>query len=129
MIPFKMMSNMSMSHHQFWNEQLGGGGGGGAEPPSSPILYKCVYWYFIDAVETIKKQKRRLHLLNPEYLVVLLAAPISYTSTQYIDFVKIFNISMDLSTIYFVNFSGFWASFVYRCHSILECCNLFYGVW
>ena len=38
-------------------------------------------------------------LLNPEHLVVLLAGPISHTSTQYMDFVKIINISLDLSTI------------------------------
>ena len=32
--------------------------------------------------------------------------PISHSSTQYMDFVKIFNISLDLSSIYFVHFSG-----------------------
>ena len=67
-------------------------------------------------------------LLNPEHLVVLLAGPISHTSTQYMDFVEIFNISLDLSTIYFAHFSGCWAFFVYSCHSILECYNLFSGV-
>ena len=30
----------------------------------------------------------------------------SHTGTQCIDFVEIFNISLDLSTIYFANFSG-----------------------
>ena len=45
-------------------------------------------------------------LLNPEHLGMLLAGLISYTSTQYIDFVEIFNISLDLSTIYFAHFSG-----------------------
>ena len=35
---------------------------------------------------------------------MLLAGPISHTSTQYIDFVEIFNILLDLSTIYFANF-------------------------
>ena len=35
---------------------------------------------------------------------MLLAGPISHTGIQYIDFVKIFNISLDLSTIYFTNF-------------------------
>ena len=38
----------------------------------------------------------RRRLLNPEHLVVLLAGPISHTSTQYTDFVG-FYISMDLS--------------------------------
>ena len=52
---------------------------------------------------------------------MLLAGPISHTSTQYMDFVEIFNISLDLST-------GCWASFVYSCHSMLECYNLFSGV-
>ena len=32
--------------------------------------------------------------------------PISHTGTQYMDFVAIVNISLDLSTIYFANFSG-----------------------
>ena len=41
-----------------------------------------------------------------EHLVVLLARPISHTGTQYMDFVEIFNISLDLSTIHFTNLSG-----------------------
>ena len=48
---------------------------------------------------------RFLNNINPEHLVVLLAGPISHTSTQYIDFVD-FYISMDLSTNYFAHFSG-----------------------
>ena len=32
---------------------------------------------------------------------MLLAGPISHTSTQYMDFVEIFNIVLDLSAIYF----------------------------
>ena len=44
------------------------------------------------------------------------------------DFVGIFNISLDLSTIYFAYFNGCQASFVYSCHFILECYNLFSGV-
>ena len=36
---------------------------------------------------------------------MLLAGPISHSSAQYIDFVEIFNISLDLSTIYFSHFS------------------------
>ena len=58
---------------------------------------------------------------------MLLAGPISHTSTQYIDFVD-FYISLDLSTIYFTHFSGYRASFVFSCHSILECCVIFSGV-
>ena len=42
--------------------------------------------------------------------------------------VKIFNISLDLSSINFAHFSGCWASSVYSCHSVLECYNLFSGV-
>ena len=42
--------------------------------------------------------------INLEHLAVLLAGQISHTSTQYIDFVEIFNISLDLSTIYFAHF-------------------------
>ena len=57
-----------------------------------------------------------------------MAGPISHTSTQYMDFVEIFNISLDFSTIYFAHFSGCRVSFVYSCHSILECYNLFSGV-
>ena len=37
-------------------------------------------------------------------------------------------IVLDLSTVHFSHFSGCWASFVYSCHSILECYNLFSGV-
>ena len=37
---------------------------------------------------------------------MLLAGPISHTRTQYTVFVEIFNISLDLSTIYVANFSG-----------------------
>ena len=44
-------------------------------------------------------------ILNPEHLVVLLAGPFSHTSTQYM-ILSIFYISMDLSTNYFVHFSG-----------------------
>ena len=41
-----------------------------------------------------------------EHLVMLLAGPISRTSTQYMDFVEIFTISQDLSANYFAHFSG-----------------------
>ena len=37
---------------------------------------------------------------------MLLAGPISHTSTQYMDFVEIFNILLDLSAIYFAYFNG-----------------------
>ena len=33
---------------------------------------------------------------------MLLAGPISHTSIQYMEFVEVFNISLDLSTIYFI---------------------------
>ena len=59
---------------------------------------------------------------------MLLAGPISHSSTQYMDFVEVFYISLDLSTIYCANFSGCRASFVYCCHSTPECYNLFSGV-
>ena len=57
--------------------------------------------------------------------------PISQTSTQYMDFVEIFinfNISQDLTTIYFANFGGCCVSFVYSCQSIVKWYNLFSGV-
>ena len=63
-----------------------------------------------------------------KHLVLLLAGPISHTSTQYMDFVEVFNNSLDLSAVYFAHLSGCCASFVYSCHSILECYNLFSGV-
>ena len=45
---------------------------------------------------------------------MLLAGPISHSSTHYTDFVEILNISVDLSTIYFVHFSAhFSGSFLY----------------
>ena len=37
---------------------------------------------------------------------MLLAGLISHTSTQYMGFVDIFNVLLDLCTIYFANFSG-----------------------
>ena len=57
--------------------------------------------------------------------MLLLARLIYHTSIQYMDFGEIFNVSLDLSTIYFGHFSGCSASFVYSCYSILECYNLF----
>ena len=50
---------------------------------------------------------RQTTLLNPEHLAVLLAGPISYASVQYMDFVQIFNVSLNLSAIYFAHFSGY----------------------
>ena len=44
----------------------------------------------------------RWRLLNPEHLVVLLAGQVSHTSIQYMDFVEFFNVSLDLSPIYFI---------------------------
>ena len=59
-----------------------------------------------------------LHLWNINkqidgYLVVLLAGPISHTSTRCMDFVEIFNIILDLSITCFSHFSGCWASFMF----------------
>ena len=59
---------------------------------------------------------------------MLLAGPIFHTNSQCMDFVEIFNISLDLSTIYFAHFCGSGASFGCSCHSIVECFNLFSGV-
>ena len=56
---------------------------------------------------------------------MLLAGPISHTSIQYMDFVEIFNISLDFSSIYFAHFSWCLVSPVYSCYSILECYDLF----
>ena len=44
---------------------------------------------------------------------------------QYMNFVEIFNVLTDLSTIYFAGSSGCWASFVSSYYSILHCYNLF----
>ena len=44
------------------------------------------------------------------------------------DFVEIFNVSLDLSTIHFAHLSGCRASFVYSCYSILTCYSLSSGV-
>ena len=49
---------------------------------------------------------RQTSLLNPEHLVALLAGPVFYTSTDYMDFVDIFNVSLHLSTVLF---SVFWS--------------------
>ena len=37
---------------------------------------------------------------------MLLGESISYTGTEYMDFFEVFNILLDLSTIYCANFSG-----------------------
>ena len=55
----------------------------------------------------------RRRLLNLEHLVVLLAGPISHTSTWCMDFVEIFNIILDLSITCFSHFSGGWAAFMF----------------
>ena len=44
---------------------------------------------------------------------MLLAGPISHTSTRCMDFVEIFNIILDLSITCFSRFSGCWASFMF----------------
>ena len=62
---------------------------------------------------------------------MLLAGPVSHTDIQYMeymDFVEIFNFSLNLSAINFANFSGCRASFVYSRYPILQCNNLFSGV-
>ena len=38
---------------------------------------------------------------------MLLARSVSHNSIQYMDFVEIFSVSLDLSTIYFAQFSGY----------------------
>ena len=57
-----------------------------------------------------------------------MAGQTSHTSIKYMDFVDIFNVPLDLSTIYSACFSGCWASFVSSFYSILEWYNLFSGV-
>ena len=76
---------------------------------------------YLSQYNPIKQYK--LHIKLSDKLVVLLAEPISHTSTQYRD---VFNMPLDLSTINFAHFSGCGASFVYSCGSILECYNLFF---
>ena len=66
-----------------------------------------------------------LPVLSPEKLVVLLAGPISYTGIQYMNFVEITNVLLDLSAIYFACFSGCWASLVSSCYPVLWYYNLF----
>ena len=63
---------------------------------TSQLIDSCDEWHALG----------RRHLLSPEHLLLLLAGPISHTSTQFMDFVEILNISMDLSTIYLPHFSG-----------------------
>ena len=53
-----------------------------------------------------------------EHLVMLLAGPIAHTSIQHMDFIEIFNISLDLSTVYCPRFSWCLASFVSSCYFI-----------
>ena len=74
------------------------------------VFYCCYTWichldlstlYLIASCDGCHARGRR-RLLNPEHLFVLLSEPISHTSIQYMDFVEIFNVSLDLSTIYFI---------------------------
>ena len=58
---------------------------------------------------------------------MLLAGPISHTSTQYIDFVDFLYFTGFVYHL-FAHFSGCRASFVCSCHSVLECCVMFSGV-
>ena len=44
---------------------------------------------------------------------MLLAGLVSQTSKQYTDFIKIFNVSLGLSAVYFARFSVCLASIVY----------------
>ena len=59
---------------------------------------------------------------------MLLAGPISHTSTQYIDFVEILSISLVCLLYILPNLVGVEVLFMYSCHTILECYNLFSGV-
>ena len=87
------------------------------------VTRSCQYFYLMASCDGCHAWSRR-RLLIPEHLVVLLVGPISHTSTQYMDFVEIVNILLDLSTTCSSHFSGSWAPFVYSCYSIPICCNL-----
>ena len=50
---------------------------------------------YIDVINSLISFVYKLHLSNPEHLVMLLAGPVSHTGIQY----------MDLSTVYFAHFS------------------------
>ena len=63
-------------------------------------------YLYVFAIYQGKYAQCKRRLLNPEHLVVLLTGPTSHTGTQYIDYVEILKISLDLSTIYFAHFSG-----------------------
>ena len=62
------------------------------------VTRNCQHFYLTASCDKCHALGRR-HLLNPDHLVVLLAGPISHTSTQYMDFVEIFNI------VYYIIFS------------------------
>ena len=54
--------------------------------------------------KTGKKSFQAFEVL--EVPMILLAGPVSHTSTQYKDFVEIFNISLDFSTIFLLTLVG-----------------------
>ena len=60
------------------------------------------------------------HVIKGKSFLLLEHISVSY-------FVEIFNISLDLSAIYFAHYSGYLAFVVYSRHSVLECYNLFSG--
>ena len=67
----------------------------------SDLYSKHVFVPADKAPDNIRIICKRYHIM-----VVLLAGPISHTSTRYMDFVEIFNIILDLSITCFSHFSG-----------------------
>ena len=63
----------------------------------------CQYFYLIASCDRVMHV---MHEADETQSEASCRRPISHTSTQYMDFVDIFNIVLDSSTIYFSHFSG-----------------------
>ena len=60
----------------------------------------CQYFYLIASCDGVMHESDVACSIR-EHLVLLLAGPISHTSTPCVDFVEIFNIVLDLSAVFF----------------------------
>ena len=90
--------------------------------------FKKFYGRYQDLIE---KYQRSVNVMvndsSPDHLYFTSSRSL-VAFVVYMDSVETFNISLDLSTIYFAYFSGCGVSFVYSCHSIVERYNLFSAV-
>ena len=100
------------------------------------VVFCCFTWifhldlstlYLIASCDGCHAWGRR-RLLYPEHLIVLLARPISHNSIQYMDFVEIFNVPLDLSAICLLVLVSVELPFCVVVTQFWECSNLVSGI-